>query len=93
MQSGRQKRRSPPTAQPFLAADLFMWGCGKKEKEKEEKEGKEEIHSGSVSPGARRSNAMLDKRAERLAGQISDKVGEKGFAIRFWGFDRWTIAD
>lgn len=24
---------------------------------------------------------MLDKRAERLAGQISDKVGEKGFAF------------
>lgn len=65
----------------------------KEKKEKEENEGKEEIRSGSVSPGARRSNAMLDKRAERLAGQISDKVEGKGFAVRFLGFDRWTVAD
>lgn len=39
-------------------------------------------------PKAIRSNAMLDKWAERLAGQISDKVREKGFAIHSWGFDR-----
>lgn len=88
---GGKEEEGPPLHSPFW---LLTYLCGDVGKEKKKEKGeKQEIRSGSVSLGARRSNAMLDKWAERLAGQISDKVGEKGFAVRFLGFDRWTVAD